>query len=113
MLNHAGQRDAADWLRRHSWRRRRRRRHARRQHEALAAGTFLFAESRFNYGCRGGCLSVEDKQAVGTLSDGSAGFRQDAAAAVAQMLGAGTSALVEISVKCRGLPDRDVLRWAG
>ncbi len=69
-----------------------------------------FAESRFNDGCRGGCLSVEDKQAVGTLSDGSAGFRQDAAAAVAQMLGAGASALVEISVKCKGLPDRDVLR---
>ncbi len=56
-------------------------------------------------------MSVEDKQAAGTLSQASNGFQQDAAAAVAQMLGPGTSALVEISVKCKGLPDRDVLRW--
>ncbi|KAI7845503.1 hypothetical protein COHA_000926 [Chlorella ohadii] len=54
-------------------------------------------------------MSVEDKQAAGTLSQASNGFQQDAAAAVAQMLGPGTSALVEISVKCKGLPDRDVL----
>lgn len=56
-------------------------------------------------------MSVEDKQAAGTLSQASNGFQQDAAAAVAQMLGPGTSALVELSVKCRGLPDRDVIRW--
>lgn len=56
-------------------------------------------------------MSVEDKRAAGTLSQASNGFQQDAAAAVAQMLGPGTSALVEIGVKCRGLPDRDVLRW--
>lgn len=57
-----------------------------------------------------GCgMSVEDKQAAGTLSQASNGFQQDAAAAVAQMLGPSTSALVEISVKCKGLPNRDVL----
>lgn len=56
---------------------------------------------------------MEDTKAVGTLSQQSHGqAAQDAVAAVAQMLGPGTSALVEIGVKCKGLPDRDVLRCA-
>ena len=56
-------------------------------------------------------MSVEDKQAAGILPQASSKrFQQDAAAAVAQILGPSTSALVEISVKCKGLPNRDVLR---
>lgn len=56
--------------------------------------------------------SVEDKKAAGTLSQSgqSGGWQADAAAAVAQVLGPGAAAHVEIAVKCRGLPDRDVLR---
>jgi len=62
-----------------------------------------------------GCVnSVEDKGAAGTMN-GSSGrqaeqWQADAAAAVAQMLGPGTSTPVEIAIKCRGLPNRDVLR---
>ena len=58
--------------------------------------------------------SVEDKGAAGTWSNGSAdrhARESDAAAAVAELLGgAAMSTPVEIAVKCRGLPDRDVLR---
>jgi hypothetical protein len=60
-----------------------------------------------------GCVnSVEDKHAAGTRLSGErerqSNFQADAAAAVAEMLGgAGTSSQVEISLKCRGLPDKD------
>ena len=60
--------------------------------------------------CRGCGQSVEDKNATGTLSQASGQFQADAAAAVAQMLGPGTSAVIEIAVRCTSLPDRDVLR---
>lgn len=56
---------------------------------------------------------MHDKKATGTLSQQSNGFQQDAAAAVAQLLGPGTSIFVEIAVKAKGLPDRDVLRCGG
>ncbi|KAL4428007.1 hypothetical protein ABPG75_002096 [Micractinium tetrahymenae] len=59
-----------------------------------------------------GCVnSVEDKKAAGALSQSgqSGAFQADAAAAVAQLLGPGAAAHVEIAVKCCGLPDRDVL----
>lgn len=63
-----------------------------------------------------GCVnSVEDKHAAGTRLSGQrerdSHFQADAAAAVAAMLGGGgTSSQVEISLKCRGLPDKDTFR---
>lgn len=63
-----------------------------------------------------GCVnSVGDKKAAGTLSQSgqSGAWQADAAAAVAQLLGPGAAAHVEIAVKCRGLPNRDVLRCGG
>ena len=65
-----------------------------------------------------GCVqSVEDMQAAGhQLSERherKGNFQADAAAAVAEMLGAGTSTQVEIGIKCRGLPDKDTFRWDG
>lgn len=64
-----------------------------------------------------GCVnSVEDKGQAGTLSAADSGARSgrwqaEAADAVAEMLGGPTtSVLVEISVQCKGLPNKDVLR---
>jgi hypothetical protein len=55
--------------------------------------------------------SVEDKHAVGTLNAvkgaASGHWAAEAAAAVAELLGPGTSVPVEVSIKCRGLPDKD------
>lgn len=63
-----------------------------------------------------GCVnSVQDKQAAGTWTGGVQGARSghwqaEAASAVAELLGGGTSAQVEVAVKCRRLPNKDVLR---
>ncbi|KAL4428006.1 hypothetical protein ABPG75_002095 [Micractinium tetrahymenae] len=62
-----------------------------------------------------GCVnSVQDKQAAGTWNAGGQGARSghwqaEAAGAVAELLGGGTSAQVEVAVKCRRLPNKDVL----
>ncbi len=63
-----------------------------------------------------GCVnSVQDKQAAGVWNAGGQGARSghwqaEAAGAVAELLGGGTSAQVEVAVKCRRLPNKDVLR---
>ncbi|EFN57401.1 hypothetical protein CHLNCDRAFT_142828 [Chlorella variabilis] len=66
-----------------------------------------------------GCVnSVQDKHAIGTLPVNSANgvngigatsghWESEAAAAVAELLGPSTSVRVEVSIKCRGLPDMD------
>ncbi|KAL4445388.1 hypothetical protein ABPG77_011213 [Micractinium sp. CCAP 211/92] len=62
-----------------------------------------------------GCVnSVQDKQAAGVWNAGGQGARSghwqaEAAGAVAELLGGGTSAQVEVAVKCRRLPNKDVL----
>lgn len=53
---------------------------------------------------------MDDKGAAGTLSGQFEGV--DSAAAVAQMLGGGTAATLEVSIKAHGLPDKDLLRCA-
>lgn len=63
-----------------------------------------------------GCVnSIEDKAAAGQQRAGQSRqqvFQAEAAAAVAEMLGgAGTSSQVEISIKCRSLPNKDTFRW--
>lgn len=65
--------------------------------------------------CRGCVNSVHDRGAAGTWGGaGQTGARSGAwqaaaAEAVAEMLGGTASSQVEISVKCRKLPDKDVL----
>lgn len=56
---------------------------------------------------------MDDTKQAGTLSDKnhSGLAAADAAAAVAQMMSGGASTLVEISIKARGLPNYDVMRW--